>query len=171
VRKPAAVLIGLLAGMLCFGAVAVAGIVPLVRVTAHVHTASRPSYTYTTTGSITPPSQYCLPGTTAAAYCVTLTPSAVCTGRVSLTVKLSRDKLLSRSNKTIKRTSGRLRSNCTFSIKTGFPKKYFTSKHPYGAHASGTKVKVSFAVRYLGNVVLSAKSARTQTVTAKVKNP
>ena len=167
--KLAIALIGLVATMLSFGGVASAGVVSPLEVTAHVQKAKHPAFTFTTTGRITFPSQYCLPGTTSSAYCVPLT-AAVCAGKVSLTVKLDKDRLLAHSNKIIKRTTARVKSNCTYSITTKFNAKVFAAKHHFGARDKGASVKVSFAVKFLGNVVLNPKSARTQTVKVKLKN-
>jgi hypothetical protein len=157
--------------VVCFAAVASAGIISPTKVSVKVHKAKHPAYTWTTTGRITYPHKYCLPGTTSAAYCVPLTAAGVCKGRVSLTVKLGKDRLLAASGKTIKRTTGRVKSNCTYSIRTKFKTKLFTAKHAFAHGAKGSTVKVTFAVRFLGNVVLNPKSARKQTVKAKVKSP
>ncbi|MDQ6776559.1 MAG: hypothetical protein M3071_10180 [Actinomycetota bacterium] len=170
-RKPAVVLMGLLGAMLCFGAVASAGVLSPTKVSAGVHKAKHPAYSYTTSGRISYPSQYCLPGTTGANYCVALTAKAVCSGRVSLAVKLGKDSLLASSNATIARASGKVSSTCTYSIKTKFAARLFTAKHRFVAHAKGASVRVSFAVKFLGNSVLNPRSAGTQTVGAKVLSP
>jgi hypothetical protein len=166
VRKPAVVLVGLLAALLCFAAVASAGLLSPTKVSVGVKTAKHPAYTYTTTGKITFPSKYCLPGTTTPNYCVGLTNAAVCNGKVSLTIKMGKKSLLAASKKTIARSTGKVSSKCTYSIKTKFKSKLFTAKHAKGA--KGAKVKVTFAVKFLGNALLNAKSASTHTVTAKI---
>jgi hypothetical protein len=171
VRKPTVVMIGLAAVMLCFAALASAGVVAPTKVSAGVHKAKRPALTYTTTGRITYPRRYCLAGTTSSAYCVTLTAKKVCNGRVSLTVKLGKDPLLAASNKTIARASGKVKSNCTYSIKTKLKTKPFAAKKSFAAHAKGATVKVSFGIRFLGNAVLNPRNARTQTVKVSVKQP
>jgi hypothetical protein len=167
-RKPAVGLI-LLGAMLCFGAVASAGVTAPTNVSAGVKKAKHPAYTYTTSGRISIPSQYCLPGTTGSSYCVPLT-AADCAGRVSLTVKFSKDALLAASKKTVARASGKVSSKCTYSIKTTFKTKLFTAKKRFARHAKGSSVEVSFAVRFLGNTILNPRSAGTRTVSAAVKN-
>lgn len=164
-RKPAAVLMALLAGMLCLAGVAGAGELSPTKVSAAVH--KLPAHSYTVTGRITYPPKYCLPGT-GSSYCVPLTAKKVCSGRVSLTVKLGADALLAASKKTVARASGRVSSTCTYSIKTKFKAKLFTAKHAFAPHAKGSSVKVSFAVKFLGNTVLNPKSAKTQTVSASL---
>lgn len=170
-RKPAVVLMGLLAAMLCLGAVASAGVVAPTKVSAGVHKAKHPAYTYTTTGRITYPSQYCLPGMTGSNYCGTLTAKAVCSGRVSLTVKVGKDSLLGASKKTIARASGKVSATCTYSIKTKFKANLFKAKHAFAKRAKGSTAKVSFSVKFLGNAALNPLSARSQTVSIKVVKP
>jgi hypothetical protein len=168
VRKSAVVMIALVVGMLGVGAVAGAAVLSPTKVSAGVHKAKHPAYTYTTSGKITYPSKYCLPGQTAPNYCVALTNPTVCNGKVSLTVKLGSDALLAASKKTIARATGKVSSKCTYSITTKFKSKLFTAKHSFSKGAKGSTVKVSFAAKFLGNAVLNAKSARTQTITAKI---
>jgi hypothetical protein len=174
VRKPAAVLLGLLAAMLCFGAVASAGIITPTKISASVapkHQIRHPPYTFTTSGKITFPSVYCAPGVTNIAYCVVVTPAEACSGKVSLKVKLGADSILDDAGKTIKTTTGKVSSTCTYSIKVKFPNKDFTASQPYVPHQKGSYVHVSFFAKFLGNPVLNGKTARTQNVVAKLLQP
>jgi hypothetical protein len=175
VRKPAAVLLGVLVALLCFGAVAGAtGSVPPIKVSASVsprHQIAHPPYTFTTTGRITFPTVYCPPGTTNPAYCTAITAKKACTGKVSLSVSLGRDPILADAKKTIQKTTGKVSNKCTYSIKSKFRKSDFTATSHYVPHQRGSYVYVSFHVKFLGNSVLAAKQARTQNVVAKLINP
>jgi len=175
VRKPAAVLLGVLVALLCFGAVADAtGIINPIKVSASVsprHQISKPPYTFTTSGRITFPTLLCPPGTTNPAYCTTITAKEACGGKVSLKVTLGKDPILADANKTIKRTTGKVSGKCTYSIKAKFPKSDFRATKHYFAHEKGSYVHVSFHVSYLGDSVLKPKTARTQNVIAKLLQP
>ncbi|HWF50825.1 MAG TPA: hypothetical protein VG294_09320 [Solirubrobacteraceae bacterium] len=172
-RKPVAVLLGSLAVVLCFGAVASAGIITPSKVSASVspHHVTKAPYTFTTHGTITFSPLYCPPGTTNVAYCTTITKAEACSGKVSLKVKLGPDPILADADTTIKSTTGKVSSNCTYSIKTKFSTKDFTATKIYSAHEKGVYVKVKFSVKFLGNTVLNPKSANTQTVIAKLTKP
>jgi hypothetical protein len=179
VRKPAAVTLGVLVALLCFGAVASAGIINPVKVSASVspsHQIKNPPYTFTTSGKITFPSYICPPGTPKPIpgqtnTCAAITAKEACSGKISLSVTLGKDAILADANKTIKKTSGKVSGKCTYSIKTKFPKSDFTAKAPYAPHTAGEYVHVSFHVKFGGNKVLNGKSARTQNVVAKLINP
>jgi hypothetical protein len=173
VRKPAAVLLGSLAAILCFGAVASAGIITPTKVSASVspHHIIKAPYTFVTSGTISFPSLYCPAGTTNPAYCTTITKAEACRGKVSLKVKLGSDPILGDAGNTIASTSGKVSSQCTYSIKTKFPKSDFTATTIYGAHDKGVYVKVKFSANFLGNTLLNAKAAKTQIVIAKLRKP
>jgi hypothetical protein len=174
VRKPAAVLLGSLAAMLCFGAVASAGIIMPTKVSASVsppHQIADPPYTFTTSGTITFRRRHCPPGTTNPAYCTTITDRDACHGKVSLTVKLGDDPLLADASTIIKTTTANVDGDCTYSIKITFPKSDFTANTRYAPHANGAYVHASFMVSFLGNTVLDPEDARTQTVVAKLLQP
>jgi hypothetical protein len=173
VRKPAVVLMGLLAAMLCFGAVASAGIINPTKVGASVsprHIKKAP-YTFTTSGKITFPTSYCPPGNSNPAYCVPITAAEACTGKVSLKIVLGKDPILADAKKTIKKTTGKVSSKCTYSIKTKLPKKDFKATSTYTPHQKGAYVHVAMVVKFLGNTVLNPASAHTQTVIAKLTQP
>ncbi|MDQ6776560.1 MAG: hypothetical protein M3071_10185 [Actinomycetota bacterium] len=176
-RKPVAVLLGSLVAILCFGAVASAGIITPTKVTASVSRPYTPHapYTFVTSGRIIFSSLYCPPGLTSPAYCAKygaiLTKQEVCRGRVSLKVKLGRDPILGDAGSTIRSTTGRVSSQCTYVIKTKFPKSDFTATKIYRPHDRGVFVRVKFSVKFLGNTLLNARSARTQTVIAKLTQP
>jgi len=173
VRKPAAVLLGSLVALLCFGAVASAGIITPTKVSASVsppYVKAAP-YTFVTSGTITFPSLYCPAGTTNPAYCTTITKAEACRGKVSLKVKLGADPILGDAGSTIKSTTGKVSSKCTYSIKTKFPKSDFTATQIYVPHQKGAFVRVKMSVNFLGNTLLNAKAAKTQTVIAKLTQP
>ncbi len=172
-RKRVAVLLGLVAAMLCFGAVAIAGIITPTKVSASVsprHLLGAP-YTWVTSGKITFRSLYCPNGTTNPAYCAQITKQQACRGRVSLKVRIGRDPILGDANTTIRNTTGRVSSQCTYNIKTKFPTSDFTATRIYRRHTRGKYVKVTFSVKFLGNSILNAKSARPQNVVAKLTQP
>ena len=178
-RKPAAVTLGLLVALLCFGAVASAGIINPIKVSASVsphHQISNPPYTFTTSGKITFPSYYCPPGTKKPIpgqtnTCASITAKEACSGKISLSVSLGRDPILADAKTTIAKTGGKVSSKCTYSIKTKFPTADFTASQTYVPHEKGIYVYVSFHVKFQGNKVLNAQKARTQNVIAKLINP
>jgi hypothetical protein len=175
VRKYAAVPLGLLVAALCFGAVAdAAGIITPIKVSASVSPKfiGAAPYTWVTSGTIRFNPVYCPPGTTNPAYCTTITAKQACSGgKLSLKVHIGRDPLLADANTTVKSTSGKASSKCTYSIKTKIPKADFTSTSHYVLGQRGQRVYVRFRVKFLGTSVLNAKSARTQYVKAVLTEP
>jgi hypothetical protein len=179
VRKPAAVLLGVLVALVCFGAVvagARTGTIPPIKVWASVspkHRVIPPPkyYTFYTSGHITFPTIYCPPGTTNPAYCTAVTAKEACTGKVSLYVHLGRDPILADAKTTVQRTTTKVTKKCTYFFKSKFPNSDFTATHAYVPHERGSYVFVGFHVKFLGNSVLAAKTARVQYVVAKLINP
>jgi hypothetical protein len=174
VRKYVAVPLGLLVAVLCFGAVAnAAGIITPTKVSASVSPrhVNGPPYTFVTSGTIRFNPIYCPPGTTNPAYCTVITAKEACTGKISLKVGLGRDPLLADAKKTIDSTGGKVSSKCTYSIKTKLRKSDFTATTAFRPHQFGAHVFVHFKVKFQGNSVLNAKTARTQYVVAKVLQP
>ncbi|MDQ6806701.1 MAG: hypothetical protein M3065_17445 [Actinomycetota bacterium] len=172
-RKRVAVLLGLLAAMLCFGAVANAGIITPTKVSASVsphHRLGAP-YNFVVRGSIRFPKLYCPPGTTNPAYCTIITNAHACRGKVSLTVDLGKDPILAAAESQIASTEARVSQQCTYKIRLHFPESDFTATHRYVPHEKGSYVKVRFHVKFLGNTVLNAKGAKTQKVVAKLTQP
>ena len=160
-RKPAAVLLGTLVALLCFGAVASAtsskgskGYIKPIKVSASVFPP----------GEKPPP-----PGTTNT--CIIVTAKQACYGKVSLYVTLGRDPILLLARHRIFGTYGKVSGKCTYSISTTFPKPKFTATKFYFPHEFGSYIFVAFHVRFGGNAVLKAKSARTQYVVAKLIQP
>jgi len=174
VRKYAAVPLGLLVAALCFGAVASAGIITPIKVSASVsprHIITGAPYTYTTSGSIRFNPIYCPPGTTNPAYCTVITAKEACSGKVTLKVGLGKDVLLTDAKTTVKKSGGKVNSKCGYKIKIKIPTKDLTATSTYVPHQKGSYVFVNFRVKFQGNSILNAKSARTQYVVAKLTQP
>lgn len=170
-RKPVAVSIALLGAMLCVVAVASAGSIAPSYVSASVSPRHRlhPPYKSTVTGTIH--YRKCPHGTTKHNYCTSIPPGHVCTGTVTLHVKLGADPLLADAKKTIKTARGKVRKHCNYSITTTLPAADLTATSRYRPHQRGAFVYVSFLIRFNGNKVLSARSARRQNVVAKLRQP
>jgi hypothetical protein len=186
VRKPAAVLLGTLVALLCFGAVASAtsskgskGYIKPIKVSASVfppHQIFKPPYTFTVSGRITFNPYVCPPGEKppppgTTNTCIIVTAKQACYGKVSLYVALGRDPILLLARHRIFGTYGKVSGKCTYSISTTFPKPKFTATKFYFPHEFGSYIFVAFHVRFGGNAVLKAKSARTQYVVAKLIQP
>jgi hypothetical protein len=173
VRKLATVgMMGLLAGTLGFVAVAgAAGTVAPKRVTARVtpHHISKPPFRFTTDGKIKLPSKICPPGTTNHAYC-SKPPANACSGKVQISVRLGKDSHLADAGKTVASATVEVKSNCKYSDETTIPNADMTATSHLSPHESGRYVGVDVHVRFLGNSVLSAESAPTQIVIAKLIN-
>ena len=115
-------------------------------------------YKFTTKGKVVPPPfctgirppagtlcvpPVCPPGATNPAYCARPPMASLCNGKVRIRFKKGR--------KTVSSKSATLKSNCTYSSRARIKRK-------------GKKLKVS--VRFGGNILLKAKSAKTRTVRA-----
>lgn len=170
-RRPIAVSIALLGALLSVVAVASAGSIAPSYVSASVsprHKLQAP-YKSTVTGAVH--YRKCPHGTTKHNYCTDIPPGRVCTGTVTLHVRLGPDPLLADAKHTIRTARGKLSKRCTYSIRTTLPAADLTATSRYRPHQKGAYVFVSFLVRFNGNKVLAARRARRQNVVAKLTQP
>jgi hypothetical protein len=171
VRKLAAVVsTSVLGAALILAAVAAATVSP-IGVTARVtppHNLKKP-FTYTIHGVVVPPKFICPPGSTNPAYCTQTVPGTACKGNVQITVSLGVDKNLADSDKRIGQFTTPVKVSCNYSLTRTIQYKILTAKK----RQAGKKryVHVKFNARFLGNTVLSPKSAPQQIVIAKLINP
>jgi hypothetical protein len=162
---------GSLVVMLCIGAAAVAATLTPSYVSASVspHHLLKAPYTFTTVGTIH--YRHCPHGVTKNNYCVDVAQGQACKGSVSLDVRLGSDPLLADAQKKVLTTSGAVSKKCTYSITTTLPTSVFTATSRFRRHQKGAYVYVKFAARFVGNSVLSPRSARQQNVVARLTQP
>jgi len=172
VRKLATVgLMGLLAGTIGFAAVAgAANRVAPVRVTARVlpKHITAPPYTWTIRGKIVPPRLICPSGVMNPKYC-TKPPPQACSGKVRIVVDLGKHRHL--TAKKVATFTVKVKSNCTYRGTVTIPKRKMTATTHLMPNERGRWTGVYFHAFFLGNSILSSKSARTQIVLAKLVNP
>jgi hypothetical protein len=167
----AAVLVALL-GVSLVGAASAAGpLIAPIKVTARVlpkHINSGP-YIWHTTGRIILPPLICPAGTTDPKYCRATTPGD-CAGRMTLTVKVGKDKLLAASGKQIAFQHITI-TDCNYEFVTHVDASVYTAKHPLKNSSTIRHTTLILYVRFLGNALVAAESARVQRVIGKVLEP
>jgi hypothetical protein len=168
----AAVLVASLTMSLVGAASAAGPLIAPIKVTARVlpkHINTGGPYIWHVTGMIILPAMICPAGTTDPKYCQPTTP-ADCVGTMSLIIKVGKDKLVADSGKQIGHLFSRT-VGCNFAFTTHIKNSVYTAKHPLAHDAPIRHTTLILYARFLGNALVSAKSARVQRVIGKVLAP
>jgi hypothetical protein len=108
-------------------------------------------YTFITKGKVKKPKATCPAGTTDTTYCTpALTNAQACKGKVRVRIRRASDNAIIKSKK----------------VAVGSKCGYKATQTLNTSDIVGSKVKLRVEVRFLGNSVLTAKSATTKTVYA-----